>query len=63
MKLRVYRTFHWELDCSSSEVLMGGTNPMKLVASDELQQFKEGEWVPVEVVEEPKPPYPNRRFV
>ncbi len=59
MKLRILRTWKWELSCSPMEIVHGGTNPKKLVSSDELQYQDEltGYWYPVEVFEEPKPEY------
>jgi hypothetical protein len=60
MKLRVYRTWHWELNCSPLEVRYGGENPMKLVSSDTLQYLDEDDvWKDVEVVEEEKPLHPR----
>jgi hypothetical protein len=71
MQLRIFRRFTWELDCPSSEVRFGGSNPMKLVAHDELQYAENyGSvnviWKPVTVVEDEKPESPmsyrDRKF-
>jgi len=61
MRLRIYRTFSWEVDCRKSEICLGGKNPMKLVDKDELQFFDPfiRDWVPVELVEEEKPINPD----
>lgn len=69
LKLRIFRRWTWELACSPMEVRYGGTNPMKLVAHDELQYFhpteyklgmvSDGEWRPVEIVEGEKPKHPR----
>jgi hypothetical protein len=60
MKLRVQRTFTWELTIPRSEVKLGGNNPYKLVPHDELQlSYGDGIWAPVEVVEMEKPPHPR----
>ena len=63
-KLRIYRTFTWELDTPLSQARIGGENPMKLVAHDTLQflgrdaQGRQA-WVNVTIEEEEKPPHPN----
>lgn len=62
MKLRIYRTFTWELAIPQSEVRLGGRNPFKLVAHDELQYNNTGlmvDWAPVLVVEAEKPEHPH----
>lgn len=69
MKLRIYRTFTWELAIPRSEVRLGGRNPFKLVAHDELQMLKESidagsishifEWIPIAVEEAEKPEHPH----
>ena len=64
LKLRIFRTFTWELACSPMEVRYGGTNPTKLVSRDELQFYGQGPdgeigWYPVEVVEDEKPKHPR----
>jgi hypothetical protein len=71
MKLRIYRTWTWELDCSPLDVVLGGRNTMKLVSHDKLQyldsnipyskhiETPEGTWVDVPIVEEPKPEHPR----
>jgi hypothetical protein len=62
-ELRIFRRYTWELDCSPIEVCYGGSNPMKLVAYDELQYRGSGpqkdDWLPVPVVEAEKPLYPH----
>ena len=62
MKIRIYRTYTWELDCPRSEVRFGGPNPMKLVAHDELQ-YQDDEcgtnWFPVSIMEGTKPKHPD----
>lgn len=60
MRLRIYRTWSWVLNCSPYEVRYGGDNPMKLVSSDVLQYFDGEEWRDVEVVEEEKPEHPRK---
>jgi hypothetical protein len=63
MELRIYRTYTWELDCPRSEVKFGGTNPMKLVAHDELQYrgscHLKDDWLPLPIVEGVKPKHPD----
>jgi len=64
MKLRIFRTYTWELACSRTEVRFGGPNPMKLVAHDTLQFNNcvgcyESDWENVEIVEGTKPPHPD----
>lgn len=62
MKLRIYRTWNWELACSPFEVRYGGDNPMKLVSTDVLQYLAEDDiWRTVEVVEEEKPKHPKEK--
>ena len=59
MKLRIYRTWTWQIACSPMEVIYGGPNPMKLVAHDQLQYFCGDLWVDIEIVEAEKPLHPN----
>jgi hypothetical protein len=59
MKLRIYRQWTWELNYSPMEIRYGRSNPMKLVAYDELQYFYHGKWYPIEVVGAPKPKQPG----
>lgn len=67
MNLRIFRTYSWQIDCSRSEMVMGGRNPMKLVSHDELQYAENyGSlsvvWKPVPVVEGEKPEYPETKL-
>ena len=62
MKLRIHRTWSWVLDCSRSEMIYGGKNPMKLVSHDELQFLdidNGNRWTPIRVMEEDKPEEPK----
>lgn len=69
LKLRIFRSWTWELACSPMEVRYGGQNPMRMVSHDELQYFhpteyklgmvSDGEWRPVEIVEGEKPKHPR----
>ena len=63
-RLRIYRTFTWELDVSLSQARIGGENPMKLVAHDTLQFLERDAqgrqtWANVTIEEEEKPPHPH----
>lgn len=64
-ELRVFRTFTWELACSPDEVRYGGSNPVKLVAHDELQYRSRGaqkdHWISVPVVEAARPEHPQAK--
>ncbi len=60
MELRIHRSWSWVLDCSQSEVVYGGRNPMKLVAHDVLQyRIYNEDWRNVEIVEGAKPEHPE----
>jgi hypothetical protein len=62
MKLRIYRTWTWELAIPRSEVRLGGKNPYKLVPHDQLQlSYCDDVWAPVEIVAEVEPPHPNEK--
>lgn len=61
MELRIYRTYQWELAVPISQARLGGDNPMKITAIDELQFFESesGKWIPVPVLSEPVPTHPR----
>jgi len=60
MRIRIYRTWTWELACSPREVQFGGKNPMKLVAHDKLQYQNppNPKWYDIDIEEEAKPERP-----
>jgi hypothetical protein len=61
LRLRIHRTYTWEIACSPMEVKYGGPNPMELVAHDQIQYQNPPDpvWNNVEVVEGERPPHPT----
>lgn len=64
MQLRIYRTYSWQLAIPFSQTVIGGSNPMELVAHDQLQYTENYgsvnvQWKPVPIVEAEKPEHPN----
>lgn len=58
-KVRIHRTWHWR---TQQDGIIGAQRRWVLMANDELQMRDEasGEWIPVPIVEGPKPEHPDR---
>lgn len=61
MNLRIHRSWKWQRAVTGEPLRIGGPPaPLELVAIDTLQmQDAQGQWVPVHIEEEPKPPHPH----
>lgn len=60
MQLRIHRTWKWvPATVDPTRIQIGGKIHYILIPQDELQGLINGKWVPIPIVEEPRPEHPD----